>query len=128
MAAAKAKVPRMTAAERDIDAPYMARTNGQPLAAVVAASIGTFALGALTTLNEMSTAVHDFLDLYAPVGPLSGKTLVAVAVWALAWIVLGLMWRGKEIDFRKAVIVSAVLIGLGLVGTYPSFFEQFATE
>jgi hypothetical protein len=124
----EAPVPRMSPREKEIDAPYMDRKNGPPMAAVVAAAVGSLILGALTTLNEMSTSVHDFLDLYAPVGPLSGKTLIAVAAFALTWLVLGIAWRDKEVDARRIIIVSAVLIGLGLIGTYPSFFEQFATE
>jgi hypothetical protein len=124
----EARVPRMTPHEKEIDAPYMDRKNGPPMAAVMAAAVGSLVLGAMTTLNEMSAAVHDFLDLYAPVGPLSGKTLLAVAAFVLTWVVLGIAWRNKDVDARKIIVVSAVLIGLGLIGTYPSFFEQFKSE
>jgi hypothetical protein len=118
----------MSAKEREIDAPYADRPNGPPMAAVVAASFGTFVLGLLTTLNEWSVTVHDWLAFYAPVGPLSGKTLVAVAAFAAAWVVLGIAWRNKEVDFRGTLYVCAVLIACGLIGTYPSFFEQFTNE
>lgn len=125
---AEMRNPPMSAKEHQIDAPYLDRTNGPPLAAVLAGAIGVFVLGVLTTLNEASAAAHDFLDLYAPVGPLSGKTLIAVAAWALSWAVLGAAWRRKDMDLQGVLYLSAVLIGLGLIGTYPSFFESFATE
>ena len=104
------------------------RPNGPVMAAVVAAGFGSFVLGLLTTLNEASTKLHDWLPFREPVGPLSGKTTLAVAGWAGAWIVLGLAWRRKEVDFRKALIASTVLLALGILGTFPTFFEQFTVE
>jgi hypothetical protein len=58
----------------DIDRP-----TGPVAAAVLAAEVGIFFLGLLTTLSEASVGVHDFLDFYDKVGPLSGKTILAVA-------------------------------------------------
>lgn len=111
---------RMTVEER--------RPNGPPMAAVVAAAFGCLVLGLFTTLAEASPSVKDWLMFRAPVGPLSGKTTLAVAGWILAWIVLGLAWRGKEVDSRRWIVVAAVLIALGLLGTFPSFFERFTPE
>jgi len=104
------------------------KPNGPPLAALMAAAVGTFVLGAITTLAEVSEGLKDWLVFREPVGPLSGKTTLATGVWLVAWVVLGLAWRGKELDTRKVLITSVVLIVLGVIGTYPTFFEQFAPE
>ena len=107
---------------------YQDRTNGPALAAVLAAAIGTFVLGVFTTLAEASARIKEWLVFRDPVGPLSGKTTMAVAAWAVSWLLFGLLWRKKEIDARAVIIASAVLIGLGFLGTFPAFFEKFAAE
>lgn len=104
------------------------RPNGPPLAAVVSAAFGSFVLGLFTTMAEASEAIKEWLKFKGPVGPLSGKTTLAVVAWLVAWAALGFAWRGKQVNLRTAVIVAAVLIGLGIVGTYPSFFEEFTTK
>lgn len=119
--------PAPILSERDHEA-YPHRANGPAMAGVLAAAIGTFVLGVLTTLNEVSVGLHDWLQFNDPVGPLSGKTTLAVAAWAVSWLVFGLIWRNRDISVRTVVIVSAVLIGLGVLGTYPTFFEKFAAE
>lgn len=45
-------------------------------------------LGLLTTLNGASTGVHDFLEFDQDVGPLSGKTILAVIAYLASWAVL----------------------------------------
>lgn len=104
------------------------RPNGPAFAAVIAAGVGTFVLGFFTTLAEASEKLKDWLAWRNPVGPLSGKTSLGLAAWVGAWLVLGILWRRREIDERRAVIVSAILIGLGVLGTFPLFFERFAAE
>jgi hypothetical protein len=98
------------------------------MAGVLAAGVGTFVLGLLTTLAEVSVSLKDWLVFRDPVGPLAGKTTLGVAAWALTWIVLGLIWRDRDVSVRTVVIMSAILIGLGALGTYPTFFEKFAAE
>ncbi len=102
------------------------KPEGPVAAAILAAGIGALALGVLTTLAEASQPIKDFLNFYDPVGPLSGKTTWAVAVWLVAWVVLHLIYRSKPVESRLALAVSLVLIGLGVVGTFPVFFQAFA--
>jgi hypothetical protein len=45
-------------------------------------------LGLLTTLAEASTSFKDWLQWSDDVGPLSGKTILAVAAWLVSWAVL----------------------------------------
>jgi hypothetical protein len=105
---------------------YADKPEGPVAAAILAGGVGAFALGLLTTLAEASTSIHDFLDFYSPVGPLSGKTIGAVVIWLVAWGLLYMVYRNKAVESRRALTVSLVLIGLGVVGTFPLFFQAFA--
>ncbi|WP_454853978.1 hypothetical protein [Promicromonospora soli] len=102
------------------------KPEGPVAAAILAAGIGALALGVLTTLAEASAPIKEFLNLYDPVGPLSGKTTGAIVIWLVAWVVLHLIYRGKAVESRLALTVSLVLIGLGVLGTFPVFFQAFA--
>ena len=99
--------------------------NGPAFAAVIAAAFGSFVLGVFTTLAEMSEGLKEWLKWREPVGPLAGKTGMAVIAWAVAWVALGILWRRRDVDARKAIVATAILIGLGVLGTFPSFFERF---
>ena len=111
-----------TAQELDIHE----RPNGPAVAAIISAAIGVFVLGLLTTLSEANTDVHDFLDIKNRVGPLSGKTTFSVIVYLVAWAALvPVLWR-RSVPFASAMLVAAVLVTLGLVGTFPKFFQLFA--
>ncbi len=59
------------------------------------------------------------------VGSLSGKTLITVIVFAIAWALLTAFWRRANPPLQSITIASAVLIVLGLVGTFPTFFQAF---
>ncbi len=100
--------------------------NGPAAAAILAAGIGSLTLGIVTTLAEANAAISSALNLYPPVGPLSGKTLVAVVVWLASWVILHLMWRDKQVDFGRVFTTTLVLIALGFLGTFPIFFDLFA--
>lgn len=107
------------------------RPDGPAAAAILAAGIGVFALGALTVLSEASAGIHDWLeswDFDQGVGPLAGKTTLAVVVWLVSWAVLAIaLWR-KEVNLRVWFWVAAVLVALGFLGTFPPIFLSFAAE
>jgi uncharacterized membrane protein len=100
-------------------------TNGPAAAAFFAAGIGSFILGVLTTLKANIKVIKSILAFYAPTGPLSGQTTLAVTAWLLAWVMLHLRWKEREVDFGKVFIITMVLVVLGLIGTFPPFFEVF---
>lgn len=104
------------------------RPTGPVAAAVLATGIGAFVLGLLTTLSEASTGVHDFLEFDEGVGPLSGKTIIAVIAYFASWAILQGLWRRQNPALRPIVIATAVLIVLGVLGTFPTFFQAFASE
>jgi hypothetical protein len=100
--------------------------NGPAAAAVLAAGIGSAALGLIVVLSEASGALSEALNLYDPVGPLSGKSVVAIVAWLASWAILHASWKGRQLDFGKVAAVSLLLVALGILGTFPPFFDLFA--
>lgn len=112
--------------QRPIKAPEQAPVaNGPAAAAFLAAGLGSLALGMITSWSEASTAVSDSLNLYNPVGPLSGQIVVEVIVWIVSWIVLHTLWKQKQVNFGAILTASLVFIALGFLGTFPIFFNLF---
>jgi hypothetical protein len=104
---------------------FQDKPEGPIAAAIIAGGIGAAALGLFTTLAEASEGVKDWLQWSDAVGPLSGKVLMAVLVWLVAWAILHLALRNKPYETRRALVISLVLIGLGVLGTFPLFFQAF---
>ena len=102
-------------------------TNGAAAAAILAAGIGSFVLGLLTTLAAASKLLGNTLALYGPVGPLSGKTTVAVVLWLIAWVLLYVTWKNRQVNFGLVFIGTLILTALALLGTVPLFIEAFET-
>ncbi|MFA6054306.1 MAG: hypothetical protein WC769_02905 [Thermodesulfovibrionales bacterium] len=100
-------------------------TNGPAAAAILAAGIGSLALGLFVILAEASSSVNNALNFYDPVGPLSGKTTLAIIIWILSWMILHSSWKNKQVGFAGVFTVSLILIVLGLLGTFPPFFDLF---
>jgi hypothetical protein len=101
------------------------KPEGPIAAAIIAGGVGAASLGVFTTLAEASAGVKDWLAWSDRVGPLSGKTIMAVVVWLVAWAVLHVALRGRPYETRRALVVSLVLIALGVLGTFPTFFQLF---
>jgi hypothetical protein len=110
------------------DIQYPDRPEGPISAAIIAGGVGALALGAVTTLAEASTRVKDGLEWSKRVGPLSGKTIVAVIVWLAAWGVLHVVYRNRPFETRRALIIALALVALGVLGTFPEFFQLFTAE
>jgi hypothetical protein len=104
------------------------RPTGPIAAATLATGIGAAVLGLATTLNEASTGIHDALEWSDDVGPLSGKTIVAVIAYLGSWAILHVLWRRQNVALRPIFIAWFVLIALGVLGTFPTFFQAFASE
>ena len=104
------------------------RPTGPVAAALLATGVGAFTLGLLTTLAEASTAIHDFLAFTDKVGPLAGKTILAVIAYFVSWAGLHALWRTQNPVLRPILIAAGVLVALGILGTFPIFFQAFAPE
>ena len=98
-------------------------TNGAALASFLGTGIGAFAMGFSVLINEVGIFVAP--TLYAPAGGLSGRTTFAVVVWLIAWFVLHSRWKGRQIKPRRVWAITLVLIGLGVLGTFPPVWGLF---
>jgi hypothetical protein len=101
------------------------KPEGPIAAAILAGGIGAFTLGVVTTLVEASASVKKALTLSTAVGPLSGKVAITVGVWLVAWLGLHMFYRTRPYESRRALVVAAVLVALGVIGTFPTFFQMF---
>ena len=100
-----------------------------PVAAVfLAAGVGSLVLGILTTLAEANDSIKSWLEWSTSVGPLSGKTIIAIIAFVVAWVVLGIGLRDRDPKPSTIFTWTAVLVAVGLVLTFPTFFLAFAPE
>jgi hypothetical protein len=90
--------------------------NGALMAAVLAAGIGSFAMGAVVIIGELGVIIP---ALYQPAGGVSGRTTVAALIWLAGWAVLHNRWKHRELDMRPIQTVTLVLVGMGLLLTFP---------
>jgi len=101
------------------------KQSGPAAAAILAAGIGTLALGVLTILSDKSLASKNLLAFYKPTGSLSGVTTVAVVVWLAAWVLLDRLWKHRDVSLKKVNAVSIVLLAMGVLATFPPITELF---
>lgn len=100
-----------------------------PVAAVfLSAGIGAVVLGILTTLSEASEGIKSALEWSKSVGSLSGKTIISSSVFFVMWGILHLTMKDKDLDPKKVFTWTAILVAIGIVLTFPTFFQLFAPE
>ncbi len=87
---------------------------GPAAAAVLAAGVGAFVLAALVVVVEFSAAVKKLLNWSEAVGPLSGKTGVAVLAWLVAWALLHNRYRRQDGNFGQAYTIALWLIAASI--------------
>ena len=100
--------------------------DGSAAAAILAAGIGLAVTGIVSAMAEAIASFSAVLVWSKPVGALSGKTIIGIAAWLVSWLVLGLIWRGRDVKFRLVLVVSAVLLAVGVLLTFPPVFELIA--
>jgi hypothetical protein len=102
------------------------RPFGPVAAAFLAAGFGVLVLGVVTTIAEASATFADKLQWSDSVGPLSGKTIVAVGAWIVTWIVLHIALRKRDPAPGPVFAATGILLAAGFLGTFPTFFDKFA--
>ena len=90
---------------------------------MLAAGLASFTLGLLSVLTAASASISDALTLSDRVGDLSGLTTTATVVFFAAWAVLAIVWRHANPPLVRVAAAATVLIALGLLGTFPPFFN-----
>jgi hypothetical protein len=98
-------------------------SNGLIAAAMLAAGIGCLVFGIITDFSEASKAIEGILSFSAGVGALSGKSIVAIVIWLVSWAILASKWKDQSVNFGKIYHVTLILIVLGIVATFPLFFD-----
>jgi hypothetical protein len=105
--------------------PYKDKPEGPISAAILAAGFGALVMGIITTISEASKNAADWLTFNEKVGPLSGKVIITICAWLVSWVGLHVALHRKQYETTRALIIALVLIALGVVGTYPTFFQSF---
>lgn len=101
-------------------------TDGWAAAALLAAGVGCAALGILTAAAEASPAIAATLNWHDPVGPLSGKSTLATIVYFASWAVLARIFHNRNVRLRAVMVATSILIGVGLLLTFPPVYQLFA--
>ena len=97
--------------------------NGAGAAAILAAGVGSLALGVLAFAGDAWPALQHRLIFWKPTGPLSGVTISAIVVWLVAWVVLGRRWSGREVNLRPVNAWAFAMLAAGLLLTFPPFMD-----
>lgn len=107
--------------------PENALPTGGAWAAILAAAIGCACFGILADLAEISKPISKALNFYNPTGDLSGKSTLGVVAWLVAWGILHMRWKDRDIHCPgRITLVSLILILLALVMVFPPFVEMIA--
>ena len=99
--------------------------NGPGAAAILAAGIGSAAVGVFALGAEVSTTLKGALNFYNPAGPLSGKSTVAIIVWLVAWYGLSRLWGRETVNMGAVNLAAFVLLAIGFLLTFPPFWGLF---
>ena len=99
--------------------------NGSGAAAILSAGIGSFVLAALAVAGDKSALIKQSLNFYAPTGPLSGVTTVAILVWLFTWGILEWRWRSRTVASGRISGAAFILLGLALLLTFPPIVDLF---
>ena len=111
---------------RESSSESVVKSDGPVVAALLALGLGSVAYGILVIIPEFSASFKTFLTLNESVGPLSGKTIFAIVIWLVVWVVLHQVFTKKSFELAKAYTWSLIMVGLGLLFTFPTFFLAFA--
>jgi hypothetical protein len=122
----------MTELERETPEPAVVAGAEKPFgpaaAAILAGGFASMVLGLVTSLAEGDKGTADALTFSDKVGPLSGKTIITTCVLFASWALLAVVFRRKSPPVRPVLIAAVVMLALGVLGTFPSFFEIFAAD
>ena len=107
----------------DEDEPGADLANGLGAAAVLAAGVGSLALGVLAFITDAWPALKPALTLWKPSGPLSGVSTAAIVVWLAAWAVLAAVWGGRRVSLGWVNLAAFAMLATSLLLTFPPFMD-----
>jgi hypothetical protein len=109
-------------ARRDPSLPEV-MPNGPGAAAVLAAGIGSLALGVFAFAGDASPPIRSAFNIWNPSGPLSGVTSAAILVWLIAWYLLARRWSTRNVGLTGVNIAAFAMLAGGLLLTFPPFMD-----
>jgi hypothetical protein len=98
--------------------------NGPGAAAILAAGIGSLALGVFALASDAFAAVRAALTFSPPTGALSGVTTCAIVIWLAAWFVLGRRWAHRQVNLLPVNVAAILMLVGGLLLTFPPFMDM----
>lgn len=97
--------------------------NGPGAAAVLAAGIGSLALGVFALAGDAVPQIRRAFNIWNPSGPLSGVTTGAVVVWLVAWFLLARRWSSRDVGLTAVTVTALAMLAGGLLLTFPPFMD-----
>jgi hypothetical protein len=97
--------------------------NGSGAAAILAAAMGSLALGLLSLAEDALPPVQRALIVWPPTGSLSGVTLAAIVVWLATWYWLGSRWNAVDVNMVRINLAAFAMLGAALLLTFPPFMD-----
>ena len=80
-------------------------------------------MGVIVLLNE--AGIFAVPALCRPAGRVSGRATLATVVWLVAWGLLHYRWKGCEIVTGGVSELALILLGLGILATFPPVWGLF---
>lgn len=112
----------------DIATPGPARRTGVAAASLLAAGVGCAAFGLAVMVTEAMPPVKRALTLSEDVGPLAGKAVAGVLGYLVAWLVLHLALRRRDVDLARTARWTVGLTAVGFLLTFPPVYMLFAVH
>ena len=99
-------------------------SNGAGAAALLSAGLGAFTLAVLPIIADHSPDFKKLLISYTPTGPLSGVTIIGIAVWLICWLCLDAAWKRRDIR-GWTVTAGLCLIAISFILMFPPVDDLF---
>ncbi len=96
---------------------------GPGAAAILAAGIGSLALGVLDFAGDASPPVGRLLSFWPPTGTLSGVTTLAIVTWLVAWFALARRWAGRDVRLAAVTGCAFAMLFAAFLLTFPPFID-----
>ncbi len=97
--------------------------SGPGAAAILAAGIGSCALGIFAFAADAVPAVASAFNFWNPTGPLSGVTISAIIVWLVAWFGLSRRWAERDVNLVAVNVAAFLMLIVALLLTFPPFMD-----
>lgn len=97
---------------------------GPGAAAILAAGIGSLALGVFAFAGDAVPAVNRIFSFWQPSGALSGVTTTAILIWLLSWFALSRRWARRDVKLGPVNAAAFAMLVLALLLTFPPVMDM----